>query len=292
MLQTAKAQVVDHYRTSLGEITPAMRGAAKSAIERELAPLPLEDLPLEEVCELAIMLREQCYRPVFTRRAEESEQETAAHETRRRKETEAAAAAHRADRRKATLIEQAMGQARARCETLSLVGWNRLGVLVDIESRLHEFLTGHESVPDAHAIIQPVLDARFAEAEAKQEAARAKQEYKWLEDIMVLGALAGLVVLAVKFPAYTSAIFDWIRQTFGGTPGAEAGAPTPGASEAAPSAAKTDSNPPSGRRRIYRSSRVGPAASTSDPVVGGSDHASHMPIEPPNPSRTAVRGGS
>ena len=68
---------------------------------------------------------------------------------------------------------------------------------------------------------------------------------------MVLGALAGLVVLAVKFPVYTVALFDWIRQTFGGAPGAEAGAPKPGASEAAPSAAKAESKPPSGRRQKY-----------------------------------------
>lgn len=269
ILQTAKAQVIDHYRTPLGEVTPAMRGAAKSAIERELAALPLEELPFEEVCELAVTIREQCYLPVFKRQAEEAEHQKAEHEARRRRETEAAAVAHRAERRKTTLIEQAIDQARAICEATSIVGWNRLGVLVNIESRLHEFLTGHESVPEAHAIIQTVLNARFAEAEAKQDAAQAKKDDKWREEmtaLLVLGALAGLVVLALKFPAYTLAILDWIGRTFGFTPGTEAGAPNPGASETAPSAANTESKPPSGRRRTSPPSPLSPELFSGNPV--------------------------
>jgi hypothetical protein len=56
------------------------------------------------------------------------------------------------------------------CEAKQVVSWERLRVLVDIESRLTEFLTGRESISDAQVIIQCVLDARFAEAEAKQDA--------------------------------------------------------------------------------------------------------------------------
>jgi hypothetical protein len=37
-------------------------------------------------------------------------------------------------------------------------------------------LTGSESVPDTYGIIQTVVDTRGAEAEAKQEAARAKAD--------------------------------------------------------------------------------------------------------------------
>jgi hypothetical protein len=37
-----------------------MRGAAKLAIERELASLPLEELPFEGVLEIAAAIRDSC----------------------------------------------------------------------------------------------------------------------------------------------------------------------------------------------------------------------------------------
>jgi len=252
ILQAAKVQVIDHDRTSLGQVTPAMRGAAKAAIEREMAILPLEELPFDEVCERAIAIRERCYAPTFTRHAQEAERQNAEREARHRKQIEDMAAGHRADRRKTTLIEQAIGQARARCEAKGIIGQHRFSVLVDIELRLTEWLTGRESVPEAHAIIQTVLDARFVEAEAKQDAARAKKDAKWRREmiwLLVLGALVGLVVLALKFPAHTSAVFRWIQQTFGLTPEAEAGSPNREASKTTPPAASAESRPGSTRRR-------------------------------------------
>ena len=252
VLQAAKERTIDHYRTPLGTVTSAMRGAAKTAIERELAALPLEELPFDEVCELAIAIRDRCYAPTFNRQAQEAEHRNATHEARQRKQLEDIAAGHRTNRRKTTLIEQAIGQARAQCEAKRIIGPHRLSLLVDIELRLTELLTGSESVPDAHAIIQTVVDARFIEAEAKQEAARAKKDAKWREEmvwLLVLGALVGLVVLAFKFPAHTSAILNWIKQAFGLTPGAEASSPNRDASETTPPAASAEARSPSKRWR-------------------------------------------
>ena len=172
ILQAVKAQVVDRYQSSSANVTATMRGSAKMAIEQQLASLPLEELPFDEVCELAAAIRDRLYAPTFKREAHEAKQQQAEHETRRHKQIEETAAGHRAAGRKATLIEQAIGQARARCEVKQIAGWNRLSVLVDIESQLTEFLIGNESIPDAHAIIQTVIDTRFIEAGAKQDAAQ------------------------------------------------------------------------------------------------------------------------
>lgn len=80
-----------------------------------------------------------------------------------------------------------------------------------------EFLSGSEAVPDARAIIQLVLDARYAEADARQQAIRAQEAQKWRDAstaLLLLGACAGVVVLALKYPAYTLPVLNWIEQTF------------------------------------------------------------------------------
>ena len=238
------------------------------SIERELATLQLEDLPFDEVCEFVIAIRERDYAPTFTRHAQEAEHQKAEHEARRSKQIEELAAEHQANRRKNTLIQQAIGQARARCEAQQVIGPDRLSVLVDIELRITEWLTGRESLPKAHAIIQSVLEARFAEVEAKQTAARAKKDAKWRNEMirfLVLGALGGLLVLAFKFPAYTSAILNWIRHVFGSTSGAEAGAPNQNASGTTSSCASAEARPPSGRRRRDPVAPVAPAPSGEIP---------------------------
>jgi hypothetical protein len=119
ILQAAKAQVIDQSGTPLGPVTSAMRGAAKMVIERELATLPLEELPFDEVRELVTAIRDRCYAPTFKRQAQEAEHQNAEHEARHRKEMEEMAASRRADRWKTTLIDQAIGQARAKCVRLS-----------------------------------------------------------------------------------------------------------------------------------------------------------------------------
>lgn len=254
ILQAVKAQVVDRYQSSSGIVTSTMRGAAKMTIEQQLASLPLEELPFDEVCELAAAIRDRLYAPTFKREAQKVEQQQAEQESRRRKQIEEMAAGHRAAGRKTTLIEQAIDQARARCEAKQLVKYNRFSVLVDIESQLTEFLTGNESIPDSHAIIQTVIDARFLEAEAKQDAARAKADERWYEDLagfLVLALFLAAPLLALRYPAQALTILNWIEWTFGLNRAAEAGAPNPEASETTPPTANMESRPPSRRRRKY-----------------------------------------
>jgi hypothetical protein len=276
IVQAAKMQVINHYRTPVGQVTASLRGAAKLAIERELASLPLEEVPFEEVLEIATAIRDRFYEPAFRKQAREAERQHAAHEARRRKQIEDLAVGHRADRRKTTLIAQAIGQARARCEAQQIVGWDRLGVLVDLESQLKELLTGSESVPDAQVIIQTVLTARFVEAEAKQEAARAKADAQWYEEmtgVVILGALLAAPLLALQYPAQTLAIFNWIERTFGYTPGAEAAAPTPETAETPPPAASAEARPPIKRRRKDPVAPPGPESPWGNSVGGAPAHA-------------------
>ena len=55
-------------------------------------------------------------------------------------------------------MQQASQQAQASCEESAISGMARLSLVVDIESRLHELLTGDESVPEAQVIVQWVLE--------------------------------------------------------------------------------------------------------------------------------------
>jgi hypothetical protein len=277
IVQAAKTQVIGRYRTSVGQVTVSMRGSAKLAIERELASMPLEELPFEEVLELAAAIRARIYESCFRKQAREAERQHAAHEARRRKQIEDLAAGHRADRRKTTLIEQAIGQARARCEAKQIRGRDRLSVLVDLEVRLKELLTGGESVPDAQVIIQTVLAARFVEAEATLAAAQAKATERWYEEVaavLVLGAVVAAPPLsAAQYPTQTVAIFNWLEQTFGYTPGAEAAAPTPEAAETTPSAASAEARPPTRRRRKDPVAPLSPESSWGNAVGGEPAHA-------------------
>lgn len=276
IVQAAKTQVIDRYRPSSGTVTASMRGSAKILIERELGTLPVEELPFEEVIELAAAIRDRRYEPALRKQAREAERQQAAHEARRRKQIEDLAAGHRAARRKTTFIEQTIGQARARCEAQQIVGWDRLGVLVDLESRLKALLTGDETILEAQAIVRAVLEAGFVEAEAKQEAAQANAAARWYEEVgavLLLGVVVAAPLLAAQFPAQTLEIFDWLERTFGYTLGAETTTPTPEASETPPSATNTEARPPIKRRRKDPVAPPGPESPWGNSAGGAPAHA-------------------
>ena len=92
LLQEIKEQVINQYRTSKGSITTAMHGAAKTAIERELSNVPLEELPAEELYEIGAAIRDRVYEPVFEKQAEEAERRQA--ESQARSENNARSWAH------------------------------------------------------------------------------------------------------------------------------------------------------------------------------------------------------
>jgi hypothetical protein len=276
ILQAAKTQVINHYWTPLGQVTASLRGGAKLTIERELSSLPLEELPFEEVCDLAAAIRDRGYGPAFTRQAREAERQRVEREKRHKDEVEALGALVRADRRKKILIQQASQQAHAYCQEKAIIGWAHLSVLVDVESRLDALLTGDEPILEAQAIVRSVLEARFAEAEATLAAAQAKATERWYEDVsgvLMLGALAGLVVLAIKYPAQALPILNWIERIFGYMPGAEAGAQNPEAPKTDPTAASAEARPRSTRRRKDPVAPSSPEPPWGNSVGGEPAHA-------------------
>jgi hypothetical protein len=276
MCQAAKTQVIDRYRTSVGQVTDSLRGGAKLAIERELASMPLEELPFEEVLEIAAATRERSYVPEFKRQAREAERRNLKEKAQRRAELEALGKLLRADRRRKIYIEQASNQARAYCEEKAITGWAKLSVLGDIESRLEEFLTGDEPILESQAIVRSVLEARFEEAEATLAAAQVKEDEKWREDVVglvVLGALVAVSLLALRYPEQVELILGWIERTFGFTPDAEAAAPTPEEAETPTPAASPEARPPIKRRRKDPVAPPGPESSWGNAVGGEPAHA-------------------
>ena len=276
ILQAVKARVIDQYGTPVGQITASLHGAAKMAIERELASLPLEELPFREVCEMASAIRDRLYAMTFRRQTREADRLRVETETRQKKEVETLGAMLRADRRKKTLIQQANHQADSYCQEKAIIGWDHLSVLTDIESRLEVFLTGDEPILEAQAIVRSVLEARYAEADATLAAAQAKATERWHEEVAAvlgLGTFLAIPLLAQWYPAQTLAIISWIERTFGRTPGAEAAAPTPEPSVQTPPAASAEARPRSTRRRKCPDTSSSPESPWGSSVGGEPAHA-------------------
>ncbi|MCG3776654.1 MAG: hypothetical protein JW395_3514 [Nitrospira sp.] len=276
IVQAAKTQVIDRDRTPVGQVTASMRGSAKLAIERELAPLPLEELPFEEVLEIAAAIRDGCYAPACTRQAREATRQRVEEERRHKKEVEALGAWIRADRRKKILIQQASQQALASCGEKEITGWAKLSVVGDIESRLEALMTGDEPILEAQAIVRSVLEARFAEAKATLAAARVKATERWYEEVaaaLVLGAVVAAPLLAAWYPTQAVAIFKWLEQTFGLKPRAEAVTPTPETAETSPPAASAEARPPIKRRRKDPVVPPGPESPWGNALGGAPAHA-------------------
>ena len=129
---------------------------------------------------------------------------------------------------------------------------------------------------EAQAIVQSVLDARITEAQAALAAAQAKANEKWREEmtaLLVFGAVVSLVVLSLKYPEQTLAIFEWVERTFGYSPGAEAGTPNPEAPKTDPAVASEEARPRSRRRRKDPVSPSNPEPLWGNSAGGAPGHA-------------------
>lgn len=273
ILQAAKAQVIDRYGTPLGQITASLRGAVKLAVERQLATIPLEELPFEEVSELVSTIRDECYAPEFSRQARETRRKNVEADRQHKKEVETLGAMLRAHRRKQKFVQQGKNQAHAFCQENAIIGWEYVSLLADVGSRLEAFLTGDEPILEAQAIVRSVLESRFEEAKATMAAARAKADAQWREEVVVgliLGAVVGLVMLSLQYPAQTTAIFNWIERIFGSTAGATADAQNPEASKTTSPASSEETRARSTRRRKYPVPHgpESPRAPSAEPVQG------------------------
>jgi hypothetical protein len=260
----------------LGQITASLRGAAKLQIERELASLPLEELPFEEVCEMATAIRDRLYAVTFRRQAREADRLRVEAEACHRKEVETLGALIRAECRKQSFLTQANNQAHAYCQEKTIIGVEHASVLADVKSRLEVFLTGDEPILEGQAIVRSVLEARYEEAEATLAAAQAKATERWHEEVaavLMVGTFLAIPLVAQWYPAQTVAIFNWLERTFGYKPGAEATAPIPEPSAQTPPAASEEARPRTASRRKYPDMPTSSESPWVNSVGGAPAHA-------------------
>jgi hypothetical protein len=163
LLQAAKSGAVDQYWSFIGTVTAEMRAAARLAIDRELRHEPLDEFTPQEVSELAEGIRERVYTS-FRRRQEKETRRTQEVEDRKRADQ------HDDDRKqeertkkKVAFLNEARRRAVALFNTRSLSLLQRIQVMEEILIPLDAALTGAESLSEAYASIDAVLQARVAD---------------------------------------------------------------------------------------------------------------------------------
>jgi hypothetical protein len=105
---------------------------------------------------------------------------------------------------------------------------------------------------------------------------RAQEEQKWRDEVtalVVLGALAGLVVLALKYPAQALQVLNCIERTFGLTADTDADSHNRDASKTTESAPGGDAPPYGNRRRKDTVSQPSTEPLSRDAVVPECGHA-------------------
>jgi hypothetical protein len=200
LLQAAKSHAVDHHWSSTGTVTTEMRAAARLAIDRELRSEPLDEFTPQEVNELAEGIRERVYTSLRHRQEKEARRTQEAEERKR--------AANRDDDRKHTertkkktaFLHEARRRAAALLKTRSLSLLQRIQVLEEILEHLDATLNGAESLSEAYASIDAVLQARVAEWDAYEAAREARQQEEWMEIAAVILGLIALGFMYVKVP--------------------------------------------------------------------------------------------
>lgn len=208
LLQTAKRQAINQYWSVNNPVTSAMRAAANLTIDRELRTEPLEEFTPQEVNELAEGIRERVYTSL------RHQQENGA---RRTQEAEARKQAAKRDqdrqyaertRKKAAFIEEARRRAVTLLKTRDLSFTQRLQVLEEILTQFDAALTGDESLPEAYASIDAVLQARIAEWGADDAATAAREQDEWVELGVAVIVIISLWFMYAKGPD----ILLWLRK--------------------------------------------------------------------------------
>ncbi len=263
-LQAAKAQAVDEYRPNAGTVTARIRGEAKAALERELAGLPLEELPPQEVLELAQAVRDRLYEPYLRQQQEEAVRQQEHAEKRRARAIRIMQEERQWADRKAELIEEAVHRARSECRARQLSSRDQLSVELDLRARLDRELNGGEPLPEAYALIEKVMKFRLEESDAKRAADQAKEAREWRELLMTL---AVLLLAAIGLPWLIRKLKEWLTSKFGVEFPPE---PEPPQGQQSGKADQS-STPQSPSRPIRRRRGVGPSRLPNEPLRSGSD---------------------
>lgn len=256
LLQAAKSQAIDHYWSFTGTVTAEMRAEARLAIDRQLRNEPLDEFSSQEVRELAEGIRDRVYTSIQRRQEKETRRTQDAEDRKHAGQLENNQRQQDRLKKKHAFLTEAWRRAVVSFQTRSLSLLQRIHVLDEILTPLDAALTGEESLSEAYASIDAVLQARLTDWEAQDAAKAAKQQEEWIEfAVVVLVIIAGGFTF-VKAPG----ILLWLLNLFSPKPADSTGDPKKPSQEG-PS---PSSDPPMPVRRVKRIRRPPPSPSTSD----------------------------
>ncbi len=262
LLQAAKRHARDHSWSFRGNVTAEMRAAATLAIERELKNEPLEEWPVQEVNELAEGVRDRVYTSFLRRQEKEARRTRDADERIRATQRDDARMHVERTKKKSAFLTEAQCRLATCIKTRALSPRQRIQALTDILTQLEKTLTGAETLSEAYAAIDAILQARVAEWDAYEAAREAKQHEEWWEVATVVGVVIALGFMYAKYPE----ILQWLLKMLSPEPAedsASAQTPTP----EAPSHASDEPMPP---RPIKRRMRQPPQSPVPEPASSGS----------------------
>lgn len=241
VLQAAKNQGIDHHWPLTGTVTSEMRAEARLAIDRELRHEPLDEFTPQEVRELVEGVRDRVYTAIQRQQEKETRRAQESNARKRADQLETIRQQQGRTNKKCAFLIEARRRAVVLFRTRSLSLVQRIHVMDEILTPLDAALTGDESLSEAYASIDAVLQARVTDWEAEDAAKAAKQQEEWMEfAVVVLVIIAGGFTF-VKAPG----ILLWLLNVFFPKP-AESTGETKKPSEEAPSPA---SDPPTPLRR-------------------------------------------
>jgi hypothetical protein len=221
-----------------------MRAAARLAIDRELRDEPLEEFSSQEVIELAEGVCGRVYSSFWSRQKKERQRTQAAEERKRAGELENDRKQQERTKKKNTFLTEARRRAVVLFQTRSLSLVQRIHMMDEILTPLDAALTGNESLSEASASIEAVLQGRVADWDAQDAAKAAKQQEEWMEFAVVILVIIAGGYMFVKAPG----ILLWLLNIFSPKPADSAGDPKK-PSEEAPS---PPSDPPTPVRRVKK----------------------------------------
>jgi len=256
VLQTAKTQAIDHYWPLTGTVTAEMRAEARLAIDRELRHEPLDEFTPQEVRELVEGLRDRVYTAILRRQEKETRRSQEAEARKRVDGLKQDRQQQERTKKKAAFLTEARRRAVVLFQTRSLSLVQRILVMDEILTLLDAALSGDESLPEASASIEAVLQGRVADWEAQDAAKAAKQQEEWMEFAVVV-----LVIIAGGFTFLNApGILLWLLNVFFPKPADSAGDTKKPSGEASSS----PSNPPTALPRVKRIRRRPQSPVSSD----------------------------
>ena len=210
LLQAAKSQAIDHDWSLTRTVTADMRAEARLTIDRELRHEPLDEFTPQEVRELVEGIRERVYLSIQRRQEKETRRTQEAEERKRAGQLENTRKQQKCIKKKSAFITEARRRAVVLLQTRSFSLIQRIHVMDEILTPLDAALTGEESMSEAYASIDAVLQARVTDWEAEDAAKAAKQQEEWIEF-----AVVGLVIIAGGFTFVNApGILLWLLNVF------------------------------------------------------------------------------